>query len=188
LTGWAGQSTIQAMGFNRRKLEDQRREAAEKEAATDAQELEDAERLIATWNERQAKRMPMLFSPTIGAAVTAGYWFVWVRCPACRTTNAIDLRTLDRHALSGLHIIANLTLAKLFPRERHLTPIEPVDLGKIGPEVSNLHKGLLFLIVHQPGISENDRKMLQARSSRPSCASRGSGLRPRISLGSGRIC
>jgi beta-phosphoglucomutase-like phosphatase (HAD superfamily) len=89
------------MGFNRRKLEDQRRQAAEKEAdsrrATDAQVLEDAERLIAAWNERQAKRMPMLFSPTIGAAVTAGYWFVWVRCPACRTTNAIDLRTLDRH-------------------------------------------------------------------------------------------
>jgi hypothetical protein len=41
--------------------------------------------------------MAMLFSPTIGAAITAGYWFVWVRCPACRTTNAIDLRTLDRH-------------------------------------------------------------------------------------------
>jgi hypothetical protein len=31
------------------------------------QVLEDAERLIAAWNERQAKRMPMLFSPTIGA-------------------------------------------------------------------------------------------------------------------------
>jgi hypothetical protein len=56
-----------------------------------------AERLIAAWNERQARHMPMLFSPTIGAAVTAGYWFPWVRCPACRTTNAIDLRTLDRH-------------------------------------------------------------------------------------------
>jgi hypothetical protein len=39
------------MGFNRRKLEDERRHAAEKEAAarraTDAQVLEDAERLIA---------------------------------------------------------------------------------------------------------------------------------------------
>src|SRR6201997_942345 len=89
------------MGFNRRKMEDQRWQAAEKEAAarraTDAQGLEDAERLIAAWNERQAKRMPMLFSPTIAAAVTAGYWFPWVLCPACRTTNAIDLRTLDRH-------------------------------------------------------------------------------------------
>ncbi len=87
------------MGFNRRKLEDHRREAAEKEAAsrraTEAQILEDAERLIAAWNERQAKRMPMIFSPTIGAAMRAGFWFLWVRCPGCRTTNAIDLRTLD---------------------------------------------------------------------------------------------
>jgi hypothetical protein len=31
------------------------------------------------------------------AAIAGGYWFLWVRCPACRTTNAIDLRTLDRH-------------------------------------------------------------------------------------------
>jgi hypothetical protein len=88
------------MGFNRRKLEDQRRGVAEKEAvirrATDALVLEDAERLIAAWNER-AKRMPMIFSPTIGAAITARYWFLWVGCPACRTTNAIDLRALDRH-------------------------------------------------------------------------------------------
>jgi hypothetical protein len=65
------------MGFNRRKIEDQRRQAAEKEAAgrraTDAQVLEDAERLIAAWNERQAARMPMLFSPTIGAAITARF-------------------------------------------------------------------------------------------------------------------
>jgi len=83
-------------------LEDQRREAAQKEAAkrraTDAQVLEDAERLIAAWNERQAKRMPMLFSPTIGAAIKAGYWFLWVRCPACRTINAIDLRVHKRKA------------------------------------------------------------------------------------------
>ena len=66
------------MGFNRRKMEDQRREAAEKEAATrratDAQVLEDAERLIAAWNERQAISAPMIFSPTIGTAIKAGYW------------------------------------------------------------------------------------------------------------------
>jgi hypothetical protein len=89
------------MGFNKRKMQNERRQASEKEAATrrgtDAQVLEDAERLIDAWNERQSKRMPMLFSPTIGAAITARYWFLWVRCPACRTINAIDLRTLDRH-------------------------------------------------------------------------------------------
>jgi len=89
------------MDFNRRKMEDERRRAAEKEAAsrraTDAQVVEDAERLIAAWNDRQDKQMPMLYSPTIGAAILARYWFMWVRCPACRTINAIDLRTLDRH-------------------------------------------------------------------------------------------
>ena len=45
------------MGFNRRKMEDERRRVAEEEAAarraTDAQVLEDAERLNAAWNERR---------------------------------------------------------------------------------------------------------------------------------------
>jgi hypothetical protein len=41
--------------------------------------------------------MPLLFAPTIGAAITAGYWFLRARCPACRTTGAVDLRTLDWH-------------------------------------------------------------------------------------------
>ena len=89
------------MGFNKRKMDDARRQEAEKEAAarraTDRQILEDAEQLVTAWNERQAKRIPMLFSPTIGAAITAGYWFLWARCPACRTTGDVDLRTLDWH-------------------------------------------------------------------------------------------
>ena len=89
------------MGFNKRKMEDRRRQAAEQEAAarsaTDRQILEDADHLIAVWNERQAKRMPMLFSPTIEAAITAGYWFLWARCQACRTTGNVDLRRLDWH-------------------------------------------------------------------------------------------
>jgi hypothetical protein len=88
-----------AMGFNKRKMGDRRRQAAEKELlharATEKQILEDADHLITVWNERQAKRMPMLFSQTIGAAITAGYWFLRARCPACRTTGDVDLRTLD---------------------------------------------------------------------------------------------
>ena len=41
--------------------------------------------------------MPMLFSPTIGAAIAAHFWFLWVRCPACRTISDVDLRMLDRN-------------------------------------------------------------------------------------------
>jgi hypothetical protein len=89
------------MGFNKRRMESERAAAAEKEAAArralGPQILEDAVRLVATWNARQEAHMPMLFSPTIGAAITARHWFLWVRCPACRTTQSIDLRTLDRH-------------------------------------------------------------------------------------------
>ena len=89
------------MGFNKRRMESERKAKAGSDTAgrraTEAQVLEDAERLIGAWNERQAKRMPLLFSPTIGAAIAARYWFLWVRCPACRTIQAVDLRTLDRH-------------------------------------------------------------------------------------------
>jgi hypothetical protein len=72
-----GSDYIPALGFNKRRMEDARRQEAEKEAtarrATDKQILGDAGHLITVGNERQDKRMPMLFSPTIGAAITAGY-------------------------------------------------------------------------------------------------------------------
>jgi hypothetical protein len=129
------------MGFNKRKMVDRRRQAAEKEAAarraTDAQILEDAERLVVAWNGRQAKRMPMLFAPTIGAAIAARHWYLWVRCPACRTTNAIDLRTLDRHrdaavtsfipALSCRSCRPNAPFAKLV----QLSPLSVADQWNI---------------------------------------------------------
>jgi len=58
---------------------------------------------IAAWNERQAKRMPMLFSPTIGAAVMsrrsiAGPVLVAVGAlPGLPNDQRDHLRTLDRH-------------------------------------------------------------------------------------------
>jgi hypothetical protein len=41
---------------------------------------------------RRARRIP-----EITGEEWPGYWFLWVRCPACRMINAVDLRTLDRH-------------------------------------------------------------------------------------------
>jgi len=91
------------MGFNRRKMEDERRRAADHKAAeqraTNPQILEDAERPVAVWNERQARRMPMLFSPTIGAAPPSPPVIGSYGCAAGRAgpSTPIDLRTLDRH-------------------------------------------------------------------------------------------
>jgi hypothetical protein len=82
-------------------MESQRAAAAAKEAAArralGPQIIEGSVKLVETWNARQAAHMPMLFSPTIEAAITAGYWFLRARCPACRTTGDVDLRTLDWH-------------------------------------------------------------------------------------------
>jgi hypothetical protein len=65
-------------------MEDERRPAAAKEAATrrvtESQVLQDGERLIDAWNARQGKRMPTLFSPTIGAPLPFGDWFL-CSCP-----------------------------------------------------------------------------------------------------------
>ena len=89
------------MGFNRRRLEDERRREAEKAAearrARDPQVRADALRFVSEWNERQAPRAPLLFSPTIGAAIAAQHWWLWVRCPACCCTQSVDLRRLVRH-------------------------------------------------------------------------------------------
>jgi hypothetical protein len=95
---------------------------AEKESAgrraTDRQILEDAEQLVTAWNERQAKRMPMLFSPTIGAAITAGYWFLRARCPACRTTGDVDLRKLDWHRGAAVTALTPVAVVPILPAER----------------------------------------------------------------------
>ena len=94
------------MGFNKRRMESERAATAAKEAAArralGPQIIEDSVKLVETWNARQAAHIPMLFSPTIEAAITAGYWFLWARCPACRTTGDIDLRALDWHRAAAV--------------------------------------------------------------------------------------
>ncbi len=72
----------------------------------------------------------MLFSPTIGAAITTGYWFLWVRCPACRTANAIDLRTLDRHRDAA--VTSLIPAMSLMSAERALRRAHPI--------VADLHR------------------------------------------------
>ena len=86
---------------------------------------------MTAWNERQAKRMPMLFSPTIGAAITAGYWFLRARCPACRTTGDVDLRTLDWAPLRGRDGPYARAVVPILPAERAVCGISvPVEVER----------------------------------------------------------
>jgi hypothetical protein len=43
-----------------------------------------------------------LWSPTIQCAIVAGTPYLDVHCPGCRTSRAIDIRTLDRHPLASV--------------------------------------------------------------------------------------
>ncbi len=119
------------MGFNRRKMESERAATAataakESEArrALAPQILADAGHLIATWNARQEAHMPMLFSPTIGAAIAAGYWFLWVCCPACRT--------LDRHpdaAITSLIPLLSCRSCRPYAPFAELVRLSPMSIA-----------------------------------------------------------
>jgi hypothetical protein len=117
--------------------------------ATERQILEDADHLIALWNERQAKQMPMLFSPTIGAAITAGYWFR-ARCPACRTTGDVDLRTLDWHRGAAVNPGA---VVSLLPAERAVCrtamPIKVQRAGRFRQRVHRQQMGRRVLMTEE---------------------------------------
>jgi hypothetical protein len=99
------------MGFNRRKMEDERRRVAEKEAAnrraTDPQILEDAERLIAAWNERQAKHHADA---------------VFANDRRCHRSPLLVLRALDRHRDAA---VTSLIPMLSCDTKRPLNPIPP---------------------------------------------------------------
>jgi hypothetical protein len=89
------------MGFNRRKIEAERKTKTDAEIAarraTDAQVLQDAERLISAWKRTPSPahaprvRTDDRRRPRKPAPLPMGL------LPACRTTRDIELRTLDRH-------------------------------------------------------------------------------------------
>jgi hypothetical protein len=76
------------------------RKRAGEEVAHEAERAaqEAALRVVERWN---AERSP-LWSPTIRSAIVAGTPWLDVYCPGCRTSRAIDIRTLDRHPLASI--------------------------------------------------------------------------------------
>jgi len=61
---------------------------------------------VTTWSklmERSAARHKPGWSPMVGVAVAAKFYFLDVFCPGCRQVKQVDLRTLDRHERTTLH-------------------------------------------------------------------------------------
>ena len=73
------------------------RARAAKRAAQD-----EAVRVVERWNTALATGRGALWSPTIRAALLAGTPWLDVYCSGCRTSRAIDIRTIDRHALASV--------------------------------------------------------------------------------------
>ena len=81
------------MGISTRK-DDQRAAALAGEKAALAKR--DAERLVTEWNRHLADSTPMLFVPTIGAALLSGHHWLVVRCPGCDLLCDVDLTVKRR--------------------------------------------------------------------------------------------
>ena len=73
-----------------------RAKAAEKAAH------DEAVRVVERKNAALAAGRSALWSPTIRGAITAGMPWLDVYCPGCRTSRAIDIRTIDRHPLASV--------------------------------------------------------------------------------------
>jgi hypothetical protein len=82
------------------------REIREAERYADAASRALAERAVAKWNAlmaRGATRHRPGWSPMVGVAVAARFYFLDVLCPGCRQVKQVDLRKLDRHERTTLH-------------------------------------------------------------------------------------
>jgi len=54
--------------------------------------------IVDQWNAEIAAPATLpLWSPTIECALIAGCPWLYVYCPGCQTSRAVDIRTLDRH-------------------------------------------------------------------------------------------
>jgi len=57
---------------------------------------------ITRWNALMQRSPKPRYSPQLGVAITAGFYFLDVWCPGCRQLKQVDLRTLDRHPQTTL--------------------------------------------------------------------------------------
>jgi hypothetical protein len=70
--------------------------------AADKAKHTEAVRVVERWNAAIKADEGAMWSPTIRTAVFAGMPWLDVFCPGCRTSRAIDIRTIDRHPLAAV--------------------------------------------------------------------------------------
>ena len=91
------------------------REIREAETYGEAASRALAEHAVTSWNklmERSATRHKPDWSPMVGVALAARFYFLDVVCPGCLQLKQVDLRTLDRHERTTLHGLIPLLSCK----------------------------------------------------------------------------
>ena len=91
------------------------REIRDAEAYADAASGALAVNAVTKWNkamERGAARHKPGWSPMVGVAIAARFYFLDAFCPGCRQIKQVDLRTLDRHDRTTLHGLIPLLSCK----------------------------------------------------------------------------
>ena len=76
--------------------------AYQRSRAVETTARDDAARVIERWNAAIAADRGTLWSPTIRCAIIAGMPWLDVYCAGCRTSTAIDIRSIDRHPLASV--------------------------------------------------------------------------------------
>lgn len=89
------------MGRNSGYRED-RMQAEALAALHNQRAIDDATRLVTEFNIRLARRLPLLFTPTIGAALVSGHHWLQVHCAGCNVISDIDLRVVRREPMLPL--------------------------------------------------------------------------------------
>lgn len=71
---------------------------------------------ITRWNSEMREGRRPRYSPMIGVALDARFYFLDLYCPGCRQTKQIDLRQLDRHPQTTLeNLIPSLSCRNCQP-------------------------------------------------------------------------
>jgi hypothetical protein len=87
------------VGFNQRWMARERaatqRAEQERRQSELGRDIGQAEKLVAIWNSRAARRARPSFYPTIETVLLAGTPWLAYQCPACQLVGDVDLRTLD---------------------------------------------------------------------------------------------
>ena len=82
------------------------REIREGKKAAEAADRALAVRAVTQWNtlmQRGAARHRPAWSPTVGVAIAAQFYFLDAYCPGCRQQKQVGLRKLKRHDRTTLH-------------------------------------------------------------------------------------